>query len=223
MPVNYAESVKAGETLYQRDQYAKGGLGVLYWDYRDKIILSGIQKDAQVILDVGCGEGITLEKICKAFPGREVTGLDVMDDNIAICQKHGLPVCKGDVYRLDMPDSSVDCCIFSEVIEHLNDSRSALLEIRRVLRPGGRVIIVFPNDFMFKISRIMTGMLKEAFYNPGHVKQWTPGEMCQILTSMGFSVITSYSLPFAFWPICLHQVVTAEKASSVCNGNGKTK
>jgi SAM-dependent methyltransferase len=196
--------------IYQRDQYAKGGIGVRYWDYRDDVAFRYVTGD--VIVDVGCGEGITLEKLLKTFPGKNIRGVDAEAENIEICTAHKLPVIAGDVYQLPFEDDIVDCILFSEVIEHLDQPERALSEIRRVLRPGGRVIIIFPNDFMFKISRIMTGMIKEAFYDPGHVKQWTPGTIRKSLGSLGFSVITGHSLPFVCWPICLHHVVIAEKS-----------
>ena len=45
--------------LIQREQYAKGGLGRWYWDFRDRIIFNFIGPEDQDILDLGCGEGIT--------------------------------------------------------------------------------------------------------------------------------------------------------------------
>jgi len=165
------------------------------------------------IVDVGCGEGITLEKLLKAFPGKNILGVDAEAENIGICNRHKLPVISGDVYQLPLENDSVDCVLFSEVIEHLDHPEQALAEIRRVLRPGGRVIIIFPNDFMFKVSRIMTGMIKEAFYDPGHVMQWTPAKIRNALKTGGFSIISRRSLPFVCWPVCLHHICVAEKGN----------
>jgi SAM-dependent methyltransferase len=76
MPVNYEQS-NGEDVLYQRDQYKKGGLTRLYWDYRDKIILENIPSDAKFIVDAGCGEGITLEKIFRFYPDRKISGIDI--------------------------------------------------------------------------------------------------------------------------------------------------
>lgn len=195
--------------IYQRDQYAKGGIGVRYWDFRDEAAFRYVTGD--FIVDVGCGEGITLEKLLKAFPGKKIWGVDAEAENIAICNTHNLPVMAGDVYQLPFEDGSVDCVLFSEVIEHLDTPEKALLEFYRVLRPGGRIIIIFPNDFIFKVSRILTGMIKEAFYDPGHVMQWTPGKIRRALDLSGFSMLSARSLPFLFWPLCLHHIAVAEK------------
>jgi len=197
--------------IYQREQYAKGGIGVRYWDYRDDVAFGYVTGDT--IVDVGCGEGITLEKLRKAFPGKNIRGVDAEAENIEICNRHELPVIAGNVYQLPLENNSVDCVLFSEVIEHLDHPERALAEIRRVLRPGGRVIIIFPNDFMFKVSRIMTGMMEEAFYDPGHVMQWTPAKIRSVLKSGGFSIIFRRSLPFVCWPVCLHHICVAEKGN----------
>ena len=110
-----------------------------------------------------------------------------------------------------MQDNTVDCCILSEVIEHLNQPELALTEIKRILKVGGKLIIVFPNDLVFKSARLLTFKFKEAFYDSGHSRQWTPSAMVDYLTSSGFKVINIKNIPFCFWFLSLHCVVTAVK------------
>jgi ubiquinone/menaquinone biosynthesis C-methylase UbiE len=195
--------------IYQRDQYAKGGLGVRYWDYRDKVALNYVVGDR--IVDIGCGEGITLEKLVRLYPDRQIVGIDSEPENIEICQKQGLPVQYGTVFDLPFETNAIDCALFFEVIEHLDEPEKALAEINRVLKPTGRLIIVFPNDRMFIISRLLTGMIREAFYDAGHVMQWTPSIIRKALKAEGFSSVATRNLPFLFWPISLHHVSVAEK------------
>ena len=115
MPVNEKQSV--GEKLYQREQYAKGGLGRIYWDYRDKVILSMLDNNDCKVLDAGCGEGITLEKICKIFPNYTVTGIDNIPENVEICRKHGLRVEPGDIFNMRFANEEFDTVLFIEVID----------------------------------------------------------------------------------------------------------
>ena len=82
--------------LIQRDQYDKGGLGRWYWDRRDQIILDYIRSEDHDILDLGCGEGITLERLQKKFPGRNIHGIDVLQENIEICESYKLPARLGE-------------------------------------------------------------------------------------------------------------------------------
>jgi ubiquinone/menaquinone biosynthesis C-methylase UbiE len=207
MPVD--TNLKKEGMIYQREQYGKGGLGVAYWDFRDRAAFTFVT--GEKIIDVGCGEGITLEKLVKQYPGKHITGLDAEPENIAICQRHQLPVRFGNVFDLPFENDSIDCVFFFEVIEHLDEPEKALREINRVLKPAGRLILIFPNDRMFMITRIMTGMIKEAFYDAGHVMQWTPKKIRMALSAEGFSIIKQRNLPFLFWPISLHHLVVAEK------------
>lgn len=203
------------EPLYQRLQYGKGGIGRWYWDFRDNAIFQGIPKTAQTILDAGCGEGITLEKLIPLFPKAVIRGVDFLDENISICWRHRLPASKGDLTHLEMADSSFDCCILSEVIEHIENYQCVLSELSRILKPLGRLIVVFPNDFIFKIARLVTFKFSEASYDPGHVKQWSPRSMKQALENAGFTVLQSKNIPLIFWPLCLHGIVIAEKNNTL--------
>ena len=69
-----------------------------------------------------------------------------MQENVAICESLQLPARWGDVYSLDVPDLSQDVVLFLEVIEHLSEPAIAIREIHRILRPGGRLVVLFPND-----------------------------------------------------------------------------
>ena len=197
-------------TLSQRTQYSKGGISRKYWDYRDECILSYIKNERR-ILDIGCGEGITLQKLLYIFPEKDISGIDVSRKNVEICKKYGLPVKEGNVYNLEFGDESVDCCIFIEVIEHLEYPLKALKEIDRVLRKGGLLVILFPNDFIFKLARIFTLKFKEAFYDYEHLKQWTPEEIRKVLTEKYFDILQQRSIPFRLWHCSLHHLVAARK------------
>lgn len=196
--------------LLQREQYRKGGIGKWYWDRRDRRTLSYI-RDEKVILDLGCGEGITLERLLRKFPERQVMGVDCSLENVGICEHHRLPVRCGNAYELDFEDHSVDCFLFMEVVEHLDDPQKALGEIHRVLRRGGLLLLLFPNDLLFKAARLVFFKFKEAFAPSGHVKQWTPVEMRGIVERAGFEVQEVSCLPFYFWWCSLHCLVVARK------------
>ncbi len=208
MPVDHREN---STFLSQRSQYQKGGIGRWFWNYRDKKVFSLIEAAHNKIVDVGCGEGITLEKLIKIYPDKNITGIDIMPENVEICRQHNLPVSRGSVYDLKLEDASVDLCILSEVIEHLDHVEPALENTRRILKSGGDLIIVFPNDRMFKITRLLFLKFKEAFADVGHVHQFTPKTIKELLIKKGFAISRIIKVPFKFWAISLHCIVLARK------------
>ena len=172
MPIDHKES----STIFsQREIYKNGGIGRWYWDFRDKTVFSLIKEGQKNILDVGCGEGVTLEKLISKYKNSKIIhGIDVMEENIKICQDLGLPVTAGSVYDLKPEKDSVDLCLLLEVIEHLEDVELALDNIKKVLKKGGEVIIVFPNDFTIKMARLFFFKFKGAFADAGHLRKFTP-------------------------------------------------
>ncbi|MCF8029690.1 MAG: methyltransferase domain-containing protein [Desulfohalobiaceae bacterium] len=110
----------------------------------------------QAVLDLGCGQGRHLHALYDR-PGLRVYGLDrdpdVLQKAASGCRTY-FPaasegarcwlVLSGDSLRLPFAPGSLDVVICSEVLEHIRDYRAALLEIRRVLRPGGRLALSVP-------------------------------------------------------------------------------
>jgi hypothetical protein len=80
-----------------------------------------------------------------------------------------------------------------------------------VLKKYGTLVLLFPHDSIFKLTRILTFKFREAFYDAGHVKQWHPKEMIRVLREVGFETILKKNLPFYFWPVSLHCLLVAKK------------
>jgi SAM-dependent methyltransferase len=209
MPVNVEE--RSQQPLYQRRQYAKSLLGRSYWDYRNKVAASLLEDSDRTIVDLGCGEGIALEMAASMFPHADVFGVDYLEENIEICSRYGLRAIRGDLYDLELPDGSVDAALLQEVIEHLRDPDTAVREVHRILRPGGKFILVFPNDRTWQFVWRILLRFREANYDYGHVRQWTPRSARQFLTERGFDVYYSRPTPLPIWSIALDAVVAGRK------------
>ena len=98
------------------------------------------------ILDVGCGTGANLQMLAK-FGVAE--GVDVSMEALEFCRARGLAKVKqGAAEALPYEDASFDVVTGLDVVEHLDDDLTGLQEMRRVLRPGGRVLLFVP-AFMF--------------------------------------------------------------------------
>ena len=97
------------------------------------------------VLDVGCGIGWLVWQFARG--GAKVTGVDLSDNSLALARKRldfdGLQaeLVKGNAQELPFPDSSFDFVTSAGVLHHTPDTQSAIDEIHRVLRPGGRAMI----------------------------------------------------------------------------------
>jgi SAM-dependent methyltransferase len=111
--------------------------------FRRELDRAGIPPGA-TILDVGTSTGANL-RLLRDLGYTRVTGLDVSPDAIRFCEAKGLgPVQQGDVCAIPFPDGHFDLVLATDVIEHVDDEAKALAEIRRVLAPGGRVLLTVP-------------------------------------------------------------------------------
>ncbi|MEI6775527.1 MAG: class I SAM-dependent methyltransferase [Chloroflexales bacterium] len=98
-----------------------------------------------LILEVGSATGEFLDDL--RWAGRpHLIGLELSTEAARVArERYGLDVRAGDLPGAGLPSGSCDLVVMRHVLEHLPDPRAALLEVARVLRPGGRCILTFPN------------------------------------------------------------------------------
>jgi SAM-dependent methyltransferase len=97
------------------------------------------------LLDAGCGRGylgVELVPLCGAYYGGDLSmkALALARDLVPRGS-----FCQGSLCRLPYSDSSFDCVVCEEVLEHVPEWDRAVAELARVTRPGGRVLISMPN------------------------------------------------------------------------------
>jgi len=98
-----------------------------------------------LVLDAGCGSGRIFRY--ELAPGCRVVGVDIgqeLRDNPNVADR-----VRGDVQRLPFADASFDAVLSSHVMEHLPRPDEALTEVARVLKPGGRFLLLTPNRFHY--------------------------------------------------------------------------
>ncbi len=96
------------------------------------------------ILDVGTGTGANL-RLLRDLGFTRVEGVDFSAEAIRFCAQKGLgAVQPGDVGALPFADREFDLVLATDIIEHVDDDLAALREIRRVLRPGGHLLLTVP-------------------------------------------------------------------------------
>jgi SAM-dependent methyltransferase len=147
-------------------------------------------------LDVGCGAGRTYAQFVAPPAGRYV-GVDVSATAVAQAREAGIEAeVVPDASELPFEDESFDAAICVEVLEHLFAPHDAVAEIRRVLRPGGRLIASVPNAIYWRM-RLNSAM---GIWNPAgdwmavdqpwrdpHIRFFTIASLERMLERAGFS------------------------------------
>lgn len=90
------------------------------------------------VLEVGCGEGELAERLASVVS--EVVAIDQSPRMVELTRKRGVDARVADVQELPFPDASFDAVLAAWMLYHVPDLDRGLSEIRRVLRPGGRLV-----------------------------------------------------------------------------------
>lgn len=122
------------------------------------------------VLEIGTGSGYGIEII--APHATEFVTMDKFLPSMECGElPHNVRMVRAVAPKLPFADSSFDCVISFQVIEHIKDDVEFVAEIYRVLRPGGKAIISTPNRAM-SITR-----------NPWHVREYLPEEFTALLST----------------------------------------
>lgn len=109
-----------------------------------RLIRSMVLPPDAKILDVGTSTGTNL-RMLRDLGFTRCEGLDSSELAVRWCAEKGYgKVTLGNVCELPFPDGTFDLILATDVIEHVDDDMTALREIRRVLKPGGRVLVTVP-------------------------------------------------------------------------------
>lgn len=154
------------------------------------------------VLNIGVGRG-GLENILLK-KGAEVSCLDPSEsaiDGIRKQYKLGERAQVGFSQAMPFPDGQFDVVVMSEVLEHLSDDvlNSTLVEVRRVLKPGGRFIGTVPANDNLLDNRTVCPHCGEVFHRWGHVQSFSILQLGKILLANNFSVLRSETRAFPDW------------------------
>ena len=130
------------------------------------------------MLDLGCRYGALTREYAE---GNEVLGLDVDREALAEAAKVGIETRWADVEEpLDLPAESFDVVVAGELLEHMRAPDELVAEARRVLCPGGRIVLSVPNAFRLKNRlRFLAGRPPER--DPTHLHLFTPAAVGELL------------------------------------------
>ena len=138
------------------------------------------------ILDIGCGDGFLLKYLKEK--GWEVYGVEPGEVASRYARDIlGLSVFTGVLKDVGYPDDHFDAVSLYAVFEHLPNPTQTLMEIKRILKPGGILFISVPN-FGGLESRIF-GERWIAIKAPTHLYHFTPTVLSRIVKKAGFQVL----------------------------------
>ena len=120
----------------------------IWHDHFNQKLLNLINKNIKngtnsKILDFGCGNGVFLKELSKTYKDSE--GIDISPDMLNLCDKE-LKTTIADGCNLPFDKNTFDCVISRGSLHHMSSLEKAFLEIKRVLKPGGILVLSEPAD-----------------------------------------------------------------------------
>ncbi len=145
------------------------------------------------ILDAGCGEGHLIQKMHEKNGQHQYYGLDATPIAAEKARERCAyaTILLGNLTQLPFPDNYFDIVTCTEVLEHVPAYEKALSEFERVLKPNGKLILTFPNETLWTISRFI--LRRNPVKVPDHVNSFFPS---YIKTKSRLACIKSTTLPF---------------------------
>lgn len=156
-------------------------------------------------LDLGCGPGGVSFSVADKVD--EVVAIDPDSETIRIAktlfQKPNIQFRQADFFEAGLKDSSFDGVLFLEVIEHVPEPYRFLREIRRVLKPGGKLILSTPNVLSYRaiirnlryftpkwrarsLAKVWDAQM-DVRTQEGHLYAWDYGTLARLLRVTGFT------------------------------------
>jgi 2-polyprenyl-3-methyl-5-hydroxy-6-metoxy-1,4-benzoquinol methylase len=168
------------------------GLEPPFFALRRAFLLERVAESERV-LDVGCGEGAFSAELAAA--GARAVGIDVAEQPLRRGRERhpdaDLRLVPADA-RWPLQDASFDVVWAGEVMEHVADTAGWLSEIRRVLRPGGRLLLSTPDHGPLALLRMaLWPPAFEVHFDPlaDHLRFYTRRSLTRVLVSFGFEAV----------------------------------
>ena len=140
-----------------------------------------LPENTRKVLDIGCATGAMLEHL--RGNGWQVTGVEISPCAQYAQKERNLDVRNIPLEENNFPAKSFDAVLASHLIEHLNDPKTFLLEVHRILKDGGKLFITTPNISGFQ-AKLFGGKWRSAIFD--HLYLFSIRTLKQLLKAAGF-------------------------------------
>jgi len=139
------------------------------------------------LLDIGCATGQFLRGM-QRHPDFELFGVEIDHDAARVARsKYGLNVFNGRLEEAGFPDSHFDAVTLWDVLEHLPDPSASLMEIHRILKPDGVLLIRIPNGGSWDAK--IFGKYWAGVDAPRHLYIFDPQTIAALTKKTGFKIL----------------------------------
>jgi SAM-dependent methyltransferase len=200
-PTPAAELLALQDTLYASRNPTRRWLHAARREWIEGSLRRAAARGARTAIEVGPGSGVYLPLMAELFG--EVTATDVEEAFLARAREvDGVRAVLDDVTRSDLEAGSFDVVLCSEVIEHVPDPAPALRGLRRLLAPGGTLILSTPLRwsplellgrvaFLPGIVHVVRAVYREPILPTGHVGLLSERALRRELAAAGLVVRTA--------------------------------
>ena len=141
------------------------------------------------VLDVGCGTGALLQALSLSFPGVVLAGVDLSSEMLGVARSKiasSVKLRQGRAESLPFESKAFDIVVSTSILHYLRVPDDALREMKRVLKPGGQVIVSdWCDDYL--ACRLCDRFLR--LFNRAHFKTYDSAECVELMKAAGFESI----------------------------------
>lgn len=159
-----------------------------------------IRVSPETILEVGCGEGFSTERLTKIFgtaTGYRAIEIDPYFAENARLRNPSINITQGSVYELQSETADLVICL--EVLEHLENPDLALEQLFRASK--SHVILSVPREPLWSLGNLARGKyIRNLGNTPGHIQKWSKSDFVEYVSQFGEVLSVASPLP---WTVVL--------------------
>jgi SAM-dependent methyltransferase len=168
-------NTKLAELPFTGERYVPAVGGNIELEHLHRYLLATQVVAGKTVLDIACGEGYGSARLAKV--ASKVIGVDISQEAVSHAQAkylaENLEFKQGSCAAIPLAEASIDVVVSFETLEHHDQHDAMMREIKRVLKPGGALVISCPDKLEYSD--------KPKYHNEHHVKELYRDEFKQLL------------------------------------------